>query len=79
MLNGRMGQDGGRDWATKGEGPGAWIQLDLVAPTRVSLIKFAGHVRDSKFRHVKLNFSDGSQVYSCTKSSYAKIVKKYNV
>jgi len=62
VLNGRMGQDGGADWSTRGEGPGAWIQLDLGWPTMhtVTQLKFAGRVRDDKFKTVRLSFSDGS-------------------
>ena len=60
VLNGRMGQDGGADWSTQGEGVGAWIQLDLATPMAVSLLKFAGRVRDDRFRRVRLSFSDSS-------------------
>ena len=59
-INGRMGQDGGADWSTRGEGAGAWIELDLGAPMTVTLLKFAGRVRDDKFRQVRVSFSDDS-------------------
>lgn len=67
VLNGRMGQDGGADWSTHNEGPGAWIQLDLgesssesTAQTTVTRLKFAGRVRDDKFKNVRLSFDNGS-------------------
>ena len=60
VLNGRMGQDGGADWSTHGEGPGAWIELTLNEKRKVFILKFAGRVRDDKFKNVRLSFSDGS-------------------
>jgi len=71
VFNGRMGQDGGADWSTKGEGAGAWIELTLGEPATVSLLKFAGRVRDDKFRQVRLSFSDGSEQHLELKNNAA--------
>jgi len=60
VVNGLMGQDGGADWSTHGEGAGAWIQLDLNEKMTVTQLKFAGRVRDDKFKKVCVSFSDGS-------------------
>jgi len=60
VLNGRMGQDGGADWSTNGEGVGAWIHLELETAKMVTQLKFAGRVRDDKFKRVRVSFSDGS-------------------
>ena len=60
VLNGLMGQDHGADWSTDGEGVGAWIQLHFSKKTTVHMLKFAGRVRDDKFRKVCVSFSEGS-------------------
>ena len=61
VYNGKMGQDGGADWSSVGEGVGAWITLYFNTFEKVTQLKFAGRVRDDKFRLVEVELSDGSK------------------
>ena len=106
-----MGQDDGADWSTTGEGPGAWIQLDLrgcssgnanrnasshasrissgakrqvamtttmTMTTTVTHLRFAGLVRDDKFKRVRISFSDGSaQTIRCSTRLTSNLLSKH--
>ena len=57
----------GTDWATKGEGVGAWYKLDFVRYYKVDTIKIkhrasGGSPLGEMFKGISLEFSDGQKV-----------------